>query len=60
VVTKDVLPYELWVGNPAKRLGWMSERGMRLHFDINGWARCEESGGKYFNENGVVNKSNYE
>lgn len=47
VVTGNVKPYELWVGNPAKRIGWMSEHGMRLHFDINGYATCEESDERY-------------
>ena len=33
VVTKDVAPYELVVGNPARHAGWMSEYGHRLKFD---------------------------
>ena len=49
VITKDVLPYALVVGNPAR--GWMSERGCRLIFkkDSNGdqIAVCPESGQKY-------------
>ncbi len=56
VVTKEVLPYELWIGNPARRIGWMSERGVRLHFDINGYATCEESGEKYFLDGGQCEK----
>lgn len=40
VITKEVLPYELWVGNPARRIGWMSESGQRLHFNTKGIARC--------------------
>ena len=56
VVTKNVLPYELWVGNPARRIGWMSERGLRLHFDNTGHAICPESGESYVLENGVVRK----
>lgn len=43
VITKAVKPYELWVGNPAKRIGWMSEHGHRLHFDSKGLAVCPES-----------------
>lgn len=27
VVTKDVLPYALVVGNPSRQVGWVSERG---------------------------------
>lgn len=47
VVTKNVPPYALVVGNPAKQLGWMSEFGHRLEFDENGFAICEESKEKY-------------
>ncbi|MFC2080919.1 DapH/DapD/GlmU-related protein [Bacteroidota bacterium] len=43
VVTKDVPPYSLIVGNPGKQLGWMSEFGHRLHFDQNNRAICPES-----------------
>ncbi len=56
VVTKDVPPYALVVGNPARQLGWMSEYGHRLHFDENGIAVCPESGEKYKLENGQVRK----
>jgi len=47
VVTKDVKPYELVVGNPAKPIGWMCELGCRLFFDENGSSECETSGAKY-------------
>lgn len=47
VVTKEVKPYALVVGNPARQLGWMSEYGQRLHFDDEGFATCPESGEKY-------------
>lgn len=30
VVTRDVLPYALVVGNPAKQIGWVCECGARL------------------------------
>ncbi|MDR1675082.1 MAG: N-acetyltransferase, partial [Tannerella sp.] len=33
VVTKDILPYALVVGNPACQTGWVSEYGHRLKFD---------------------------
>lgn len=47
VVTKEVKPYSLVIGNPAKHVGWMSEYGHRLTFDDNNMAECPESGGKY-------------
>lgn len=31
VINKDVLPYALMVGVPARRVGWMSQAGTRLH-----------------------------
>ena len=54
VVTKDVFPYALVVGNPAKQIGWVSEYGHRLEFDESGKATCEESGQEYFLENDEV------
>lgn len=47
VVTKDVKPYALVVGNPSRQIGWMSEYGHRLEFDENNMAVCPESGQKY-------------
>lgn len=56
VVTKNVPPYALMVGNPAKQLGWMSEYGQRLEFDSEGFALCKESGEKYQLLNNSVKK----
>jgi UDP-2-acetamido-3-amino-2,3-dideoxy-glucuronate N-acetyltransferase len=56
VVTRDVAPYELVVGNPARHSGWMSEYGHRLKFDISGMAECPESKEKYRLENDKVKK----
>lgn len=56
VVTKEVLPYALVVGNPARHVGWMSEFGHRLHFDENGIAVCPESKERYELYNGRVRK----
>ena len=47
VVTKNVLPYALVVGNPARQIGWMSEYGHRLEFDAEGFAICPESKSRY-------------
>jgi UDP-2-acetamido-3-amino-2,3-dideoxy-glucuronate N-acetyltransferase len=56
VVTKNVPPYSLWVGNPAKQLGWISEYGHRLQFDKDGNSECPESKEKYKFEDGKVSK----
>lgn len=55
VITKDVPPYALVVGNPAKQIGWVSEYGQRLDFNDTDIATCKESGEKYqLLENRVV------
>ncbi|MGB5244080.1 MAG: acyltransferase [Lutimonas sp.] len=56
VVTKEVLPYALVVGNPAKQIGWVSAYGHRLHFDVNGEAICPESNEKYILSKDIVSK----
>ena len=55
VVTKNVPAYSLWIGNPAKQSGWMSEFGHKLNFK-DGIAECPESKEKYKLESGVVSK----
>lgn len=57
VVTKEVLPYALIVGNPGRQTGWISEFGHRLNFDENGVAKCPESGELYALSNGQVTKN---
>jgi UDP-2-acetamido-3-amino-2,3-dideoxy-glucuronate N-acetyltransferase len=47
VVTKDIPAFALFVGNPARQIGWVSEYGHRLIFDSNGFAKCPESGDMY-------------
>jgi UDP-2-acetamido-3-amino-2,3-dideoxy-glucuronate N-acetyltransferase len=56
VVTKDVKPYALVMGNPARQTGWMSEFGHKLNFDKKGYAVCPESEDRYHLENGNVSK----
>ncbi|MEZ5012261.1 MAG: DapH/DapD/GlmU-related protein [Bacteroidales bacterium] len=58
VVTREVKPYSLVIGNPARHAGWMSEYGHRLHFDEKGIAVCPESGDKYRLSGGEVSKIN--
>jgi len=55
VITKDIAPYALVVGNPSRQIGWVSEYGHRLSFDTNGIAICPESGQKYRLADGKVN-----
>ncbi len=54
VVTKDVPAFALVVGNPARRIGFMSRRGRRLTFDAAGLASCPESGERYRLVDGAV------
>jgi len=56
VVTKNVLPFALVVGNPSKQIGWVSEYGHRLNFDANGEAICKESKQVYVKNNNLVTK----
>lgn len=56
VVTKEVAPYALVVGNPSKQIGWISEYGHRLDFDENGYAVCPESEEKYQLKDNKVTK----
>lgn len=56
VITKDVPPYALIVGNPGRQIGWMSEFGHRLEFDGNNQAICPESGQTYMIDNNRVKR----
>ena len=55
VVTKEVLPFALVLGNPARQVGWMSKFGHKLAFNAEGRANCPESGEQYqLNENKLI------
>ncbi|MDR1724370.1 MAG: N-acetyltransferase [Tannerella sp.] len=56
VVVDDVAAYALVVGNPARRIGWVSEYGHRLDFNEAGIAVCPESGDSYIIKDGKVSK----
>jgi UDP-2-acetamido-3-amino-2,3-dideoxy-glucuronate N-acetyltransferase len=60
VVTKDVKPFALLVGNPARQTGWVSEYGHKLQFNNKQIAVCPESNDVYVldAENGFVSKQN--
>lgn len=62
VVNRDVKPYALVAGVPARQIGWMSRYGEQLDLPIQGDAEtsCQSTGLVYRLENGiisVVNKS---
>lgn len=52
VVNKNVKPYALMVGVPAKQIAWMSQYGEKLELPITGNAEmnCPHSGQKYILE----------
>ena len=56
VVTKEIKPYALVVGNPSKQIGWVSEYGHRLDFNDSGFATCKESRQQYQLRNNIVTK----
>lgn len=49
VVNKDVKPYALMVGVPARQVGWMSEYGEQLDLPLEGQTRtqCQHTGVHY-------------
>ena len=55
VITKNIKPYALVVGNPARQIGWVSEYGNKLNFK-NGKAICKESSHWYELVNEEVKK----
>jgi UDP-2-acetamido-3-amino-2,3-dideoxy-glucuronate N-acetyltransferase len=56
VVTKEVLPFALVVGNPARQIGWVGEYGHKLVFDASNLAICKESKQMYKLNDGLVSK----
>jgi UDP-2-acetamido-3-amino-2,3-dideoxy-glucuronate N-acetyltransferase len=46
VVTRDVAPYAIVVGNPARRIGWMCACGIRLPAK-QGLVRCTDCAARY-------------
>lgn len=47
VVTKDVAPYAMVMGNPARQKAWVSKQGHKLDFDASGFALCPGDGSRY-------------
>lgn len=56
VVTRDVPPFALVVGNPARQIGWVSENGLKLQFNEQGIAVCPETGQTYQLQDNKVTK----
>lgn len=58
VINKDVKPYALMVGVPARQIGWMSEYGEQLDLPLRGHARatCTHTGASYVLKDGEVIK----
>ncbi|TMP31454.1 N-acetyltransferase [Pseudoalteromonas rubra] len=56
VINKDVKPFALMVGVPAKQIGWISKYGEQLDLPLegSGIATCEHTGEHYHLENGFV------
>ena len=56
VVNRNVKPYALMAGVPARQVGWMSAHGMRLDLPLSGdgEATCSESGERYVMTGGHV------
>tara|TARA_B100001540_G_C15756582_1_gene619638 strand:- start:646 stop:1215 length:570 start_codon:yes stop_codon:yes gene_type:complete len=55
VVTKNVEPYALFVGNPGRQVGWVSEYGHTLEFKGKK-ATCKESKQEYLLENNTLQR----
>ena len=56
VITKDVKPYALTVGVPARHIGWMSAQGERLQLPLTGSGEviCSAGGQTYRLDDGRV------
>jgi UDP-2-acetamido-3-amino-2,3-dideoxy-glucuronate N-acetyltransferase len=60
VVNKDVKPYALMVGVPAKQIGWMSEYGEKIPLPLSGEGvyTCPHTGQKYALHNDNLEQNN--
>jgi UDP-2-acetamido-3-amino-2,3-dideoxy-glucuronate N-acetyltransferase len=54
VVTKNVLPHALMIGNPARQDGWVSKAGNRLQFNEKNQAICPQTGEVYKIDNNRI------
>lgn len=58
VINKDVKPYALMVGVPARQIGWMSEYGEQLDIPLKGNAQieCKHTGDLYILHDNTLTK----
>ena len=58
VINKDVKPYALMVGVPARQIGWMSEFGEQIDLPLEGQAKtvCQHTGDCYILNGTTLNK----
>ena len=58
VVNKDVKPYALMVGVPARQIGWISEFGEQLDLPLEGHAQatCQHKGDQYILRGTILTK----
>ena len=56
VINRDVKPYALMAGVPARQIGWMSRHGERLALPLQGnaLALCAATGSRYMLTDGLV------
>ena len=54
VINRDVKPYALMAGVPARQIGWMSQYGEKLDLPLTGQgsATCSATGMRYQLQNG--------
>jgi len=54
LVTRNIKPYSLVIGSPAKHIGWVSEAGERLDNNL----ICNRTGKLYEEHNGILYEKN--
>lgn len=54
VVSRDVKPYALMIGVPARQIGWVSRAGNTLEFDTEGFATDAYDGSRYRLEDEMI------
>jgi UDP-2-acetamido-3-amino-2,3-dideoxy-glucuronate N-acetyltransferase len=59
VVNRDVKPFALMAGIPARQIGWMSAFGERIPLPVSGSGeyRCPHTGDEYFLEGGCLSRA---